>query len=89
VHPLRRLLRGARHRRARQAARRRCPHLGPDDLCTIYESRPDICRRYQADDFCARIAAPTLDERVRNYLRAFELEDEAAALARRPLPVIQ
>ena len=56
----------------------RCPHLGDDNLCRTYESRPDICRRYRADDFCAQIAAPTLDERVRNYLRAFGLEDEAA-----------
>jgi Fe-S-cluster containining protein len=56
----------------------RCPFLSVDNLCTIYERRPDICRRYQADAFCDRIAAPTLDERVRNYLREFELEPGAA-----------
>ena len=25
----------------------RCPFLGPDDLCTIYEDRPTNCRRFQ------------------------------------------
>jgi Fe-S-cluster containining protein len=25
----------------------RCPFLGPDDLCTIYEDRPANCRRFQ------------------------------------------
>jgi Fe-S-cluster containining protein len=55
----------------------RCPHLGADNLCTIYERRPEICRSYQADALCERIAAPTLDERVRNYLAAFGLLEEA------------
>jgi len=52
----------------------RCQHLTADNLCGIYENRPDICRRYAADDFCTQIAAPTLDERVRNYLAAFGFE---------------
>jgi Fe-S-cluster containining protein len=56
----------------------RCSFLSADSLCTVYERRPEICRRYQADDFCDRIAAPTIDERVRNYLREFELEAGAA-----------
>lgn len=32
-----------------------CEALGPDGRCTIYESRPDICRRYEAgsDWLCA------------------------------------
>lgn len=25
----------------------RCPFLGGDDLCTIYEDRPNACRRFQ------------------------------------------
>lgn len=57
----------------------RCIHLGPDLLCTIYESRPSICRDYQADDLCEEIAGPTLEERVQRYLAHFGLEDEAAA----------
>ena len=59
----------------------RCPHLTADNLCGIYERRPAICRAYQADELCARIAAPTLDERVRNYLAEFGLLREARAAA--------
>ena len=59
----------------------RCPHLTADNLCGVYDRRPDICRAYQADDLCARIAAPTLDERVRNYLAEFGLVAEARAAA--------
>lgn len=25
----------------------RCPFLGPDDLCTIYDDRPHNCRRFE------------------------------------------
>ncbi|MCU0661136.1 MAG: YkgJ family cysteine cluster protein [Myxococcota bacterium] len=53
---------------------RRCEHLQSDGLCGIYETRPDICRRYRPDELCDTIAAPTLDERVRNYLTVFGLE---------------
>ncbi len=76
----------------------RCPHLTADNLCAVYESRPRICRDYAADALCERIAAPTLDERVRNYLAAFGLLEEAARVARegrrsmraaRGLPVLQ
>jgi hypothetical protein len=51
----------------------RCPHLTPDNLCAVYENRPQICRDYQADWLCERIAAETLDERVAKYLDVFEL----------------
>ena len=27
-----------------------CRHLGPDHRCTIYESRPQICRSYSTTD---------------------------------------
>ena len=50
----------------------RCPHLTPDNLCGLYETRPKICRDYAADWLCERIAAPTLDQRVHNYLAVFE-----------------
>ena len=58
--------------------------------------RPEICRSYRADELCTRIAAPTLDERVRNYLAQFDLLTEAAAAASarsmreaRSLPVLR
>lgn len=51
----------------------RCPHLGPDNLCTQYEHRPEVCRSYQPDELCERIAAPTLEERVAKYLAIFDL----------------
>lgn len=51
----------------------RCPHLGPDNLCTQYENRPEVCRSYQPDELCERIDAPTLEERVAKYLAIFDL----------------
>jgi uncharacterized protein len=56
----------------------RCPHLGPDNRCTVYEQRPAICRSYQADELCDAIAAPTLEERVAKYLALFDLKPAAA-----------
>jgi Fe-S-cluster containining protein len=32
----------------------RCPFLGDDDRCTIYESRPQSCRIFQCIDFLHR-----------------------------------
>lgn len=58
----------------------RCPHLTAENLCAVYETRPQICRDYAADAFCTEIAAPTLEERVHNYLGRFGLLDEAAAV---------
>ncbi len=46
----------------------------PRYLCAVYENRPQICRDYAADWLCERIAAPTLDERVRKYLAVFDLQ---------------
>ncbi len=54
----------------------RCEHLTEDNLCGIYERRPEVCRRYKADEICLQIEAPALDERVRNYLKLFGLESE-------------
>jgi hypothetical protein len=48
-----------------------CPHLQSDHLCGIYDRRPEVCRRYQADDLCHQIDAPTLEERVARYLAIF------------------
>lgn len=55
----------------------RCPHLTPENLCGVYESRPKICRDYAADEVCRMIEAPTLEERVEKYLALFGLEEEA------------
>lgn len=51
-----------------------CPRLGEDYLCTDYENRPDVCRRYRPDSFCTLVAAPTLAERVARYLELFGLD---------------
>lgn len=56
---------------------RMCPHLTVDCRCRIYETRPAVCRSYEPDELCERIAAPTLEERVRRYLAIFELTAEA------------
>jgi Fe-S-cluster containining protein len=56
----------------------RCPHLTADNLCGVYENRPQVCRDYAADDVCRQIEAPTLGERVAKYLALFELGAEAA-----------
>ncbi|WNG60884.1 YkgJ family cysteine cluster protein [Archangium gephyra] len=58
----------------------RCPHLTADNLCAVYDRRPDVCRSYQADDVCRLIDAPTLEERVGKYLALFQLTDEARAI---------
>ncbi|MCP3169884.1 YkgJ family cysteine cluster protein [Myxococcus qinghaiensis] len=58
----------------------RCPHLTQDNLCSMYENRPNICRDYQADEVCKLIEAPTLEERVDKYLALFGLTDEAKAV---------
>lgn len=55
----------------------RCPHLTAENLCGIYERRPQVCRDYSADEVCRKIEAPTLEERVARYLALFELEGEA------------
>lgn len=55
----------------------RCPHLTADNLCGIYDRRPQICRDYAADEVCRLIEAPTLEERVQKYLALFGLEEEA------------
>jgi uncharacterized protein len=58
----------------------RCPHLTADNLCGVYDRRPQVCRDYQADDFCRLIEAPTLEERVQKYLALFGLTAEADSI---------
>lgn len=61
----------------------RCPHLTADNLCGVYDRRPQVCRDYQADELCRLIESPTLEERVRKYLALFGLTAEADALRQR------
>ena len=61
----------------------RCPHLTADNLCGVYDRRPQVCRDYQADALCRLIDAPTLEERVSKYLALFGLTAEADALRQR------
>lgn len=60
----------------------RCPHLTSENLCAVYDRRPEICRSYQADELCEQIAAPTLEERVHKYLALFQLTVEAERVSR-------
>jgi hypothetical protein len=48
-------------------------HLEDDGLCAVYEERPAVCRGYRPDEICARVAAPTLAERVEKYRGLFGL----------------
>jgi Fe-S-cluster containining protein len=50
-----------------------CSHLDGSGFCSIYDSRPDVCRKYLPDELCLKIAAPSLDERVERYLGLFGL----------------
>lgn len=51
-----------------------CNHLGADNLCGIYETRPAVCRNYRPDWICAEVAPlPTLEARVQRYLEIFGL----------------
>ncbi|WP_052263416.1 CxxCxxCC domain-containing protein [Geobacter pickeringii] len=62
----------------------RCRHLDDGGLCGIYAERPAVCRGYRPDELCWLVAAPTLEERVRNYLRIFGMEDGVGATPRSP-----
>ncbi|MHC1696649.1 MAG: YkgJ family cysteine cluster protein [Geobacteraceae bacterium] len=53
-----------------------CQHLDSDGTCSIYSERPAVCRNYLPDEICDLIAAPTLEQRVENYLRIFSLRCE-------------
>lgn len=55
--------------------RQPCKHLSAENLCTIYEKRPEVCSSYQPDALCEQIAASTLAERVEKYLTVFGLEN--------------
>ena len=54
----------------------RCKFLTPDNLCSIYERRPQVCRDYQPDEICLLIQGLPEEERVRKFLQIYGLEDE-------------
>jgi hypothetical protein len=54
----------------------RCRYLTPDNLCSIYEHRPEVCRRYEPDEVCLAIQGLPEKERVRKFLQIYGLEDE-------------
>lgn len=55
----------------------RCSHLDGDNRCSIYDTRPPVCRNYTPDEICQLIAAPLLSQRVDNYLHIFAEETDA------------
>lgn len=56
----------------------RCRYLDGSGLCSIYSSRPEVCKNYCPDELCLQVAAPALEERVAKYLGLFGLCDDAA-----------
>ncbi|MRR54861.1 MAG: YkgJ family cysteine cluster protein [Deltaproteobacteria bacterium] len=53
-----------------------CQYLDTEGKCRIYSKRPAVCRNYLPDEICEIIDAPTLEQRVTNYLRIFSLRNE-------------
>lgn len=59
-----------------------CKHLDSSCRCTIYASRPQVCRGYTPDWVCGEVAPlPTLAERVQRYLEIYGLERPARKLS--------
>ena len=56
----------------------RCQYLTDDNLCGIYEQRPQVCRDYKPDEVCLAIRGlKSQEERVRKFLEIYELLEEA------------
>jgi len=53
-----------------------CLHLDSYGSCSVYPTRPAVCRDYLADEICELIDAPTLDERIEKYMRLFSLHKQ-------------
>lgn len=49
----------------------RCQFLTPENLCSIYETRPAVCRSYQPDEVCVLLQSVPEEERVDTYLRIY------------------
>ena len=54
----------------------RCQYLTDDNLCSIYERRPKVCRNYEPDEVCLAIRGLNAQERVRKFLEIYGLIDE-------------
>lgn len=66
----------------------RCTKLGPDNLCTIYDSRPTICRKYDTVN-CDQVSGDygydelfTSPEQIEDYARR-TLGEKAFDMARK------
>lgn len=55
----------------RKPARVRCQHLTENNLCSIYDSRPAVCRTYLPDALCEELQRVPPAERVDRYLKVF------------------
>jgi len=56
----------------------RCQYLTDDNLCSIYEQRPRICRDYKPDEVCLAIRGlKSQTERIRKFLEIYGLLEEA------------
>jgi uncharacterized protein len=52
-----------------------CVHLGSSCECTIYETRPQVCRNYAPDWVCAQVAPLlTLEDRIARFLEIYDLQ---------------
>jgi len=52
----------------------RCPHLADDNRCSIYETRPQVCRDYTPWELCDEIQKAPPEEKIRTFLKAFNKE---------------
>jgi len=56
----------------------KCQYLTNDNLCSIYEERPKVCRDYEPDEVCLSIRKlKSQEERVRKFLEIYGLLEEA------------
>jgi len=55
-----------------------CRHLTTEHLCEIYPDRPPVCRDYRPDELCVALQHLPAEERVRYYLRVYDLEADLA-----------
>ena len=48
-----------------------CKYLGKDLLCSIHETRPDVCRKYTPWEICDLVEGMELDDRVKKMMSIF------------------
>ncbi len=42
-----------------------CKYLSKDNLCEIYEDRPDVCKNFMPDEICVLISTLSKDDKLR------------------------